>query len=46
MNKINWEKVGNFTMNTIAIAVGSLIVYVGCKIAYGVISALYTVLIK
>jgi hypothetical protein len=46
MKKINWEKVGNFIMNTIGIAMGSLIVYVGCKIAYGVISAIYVVLTK
>jgi hypothetical protein len=46
MNKINWEKVGNFILNTIGIAVGSLIVYVGCKIAIAVITALYVVLIK
>jgi hypothetical protein len=46
MKKVNWEKVVNFILGTIGFAVGSLIVYVACKIAYGVISALYTVLIK
>ena len=46
MRKINWERVGEFVMKTIAIVVGSLVVYVACKIAIAIIQSIYVVLIK
>jgi hypothetical protein len=46
MKKVNWEKVGNFIMNTIGFVVGSIIVYTAVRIAIAVITAIYVVLSK
>ncbi len=46
MKKVNWEKVGNFIMGTIAFAVGVLIVYTAVQIAIVVIESIYVVLSK
>jgi hypothetical protein len=46
MKKVNWEKVGNFIMNTIGFVVGSIIVYTAIRIAIAVIQSIYVVLIK
>jgi hypothetical protein len=46
MKKVNWEKVWDFVMKSVAIAVGSIIVYTATKIAIAVITSIYVVLIK
>jgi hypothetical protein len=46
MKKVNWEKVVNFIMGTIAFAIGSLIVYTATKIAIAIITSIYVVLTK
>lgn len=44
MKKINWEKVWEFLMKGVAIAVGSLLVWVAIKIAIAIITSVYVVL--
>jgi hypothetical protein len=46
MKKVNWEKVSNVIMNSIAFVVGSMIVYIAIRIAIAVIESIYVVLIK
>lgn len=46
MKKVNWEKVGNFIMNTIGFVVGSILVYTAIRISIAVIESIYVVLIK
>jgi len=46
MRKINWERVGEFIMKTIAVAVGSLVVYTACRIGFAIIQSIYVVLMK
>jgi hypothetical protein len=46
MKKVNWEKVINFILGTIGFVVGSMIVYIACKIAIAVITSIYVVLTK
>lgn len=42
--KVNWEKVWEFIMKGVAVAVGSLLVWVACKIAIAIITSIYVVL--
>jgi hypothetical protein len=44
--KVNWEKVWEFIMKGVAVAVGSLLVWIACKIAIAIIESIYVVLIK
>ena len=44
--KVNWEKVWEFIMKGVAVAVGSLLVWVAVKIAIAIITSIYVVLIK
>ena len=44
--KVNWEKVWEFIMKGVAVAVGSLLVWIACKIAIAIITSIYVVLIK
>lgn len=46
MRKINWEGVWEFIMKSVAIVVGSVIVYTACRIGFAILTALYVVLIK
>ena len=46
MRKINWEGVWEFIMKSVAIVVGSVIVYTACRIGYAIIESIYVVLIK
>ena len=46
MKKVNWEKVGDFIMKAIAVVMGTFLVYIATKIAIGIITAIYAVLIK
>ena len=42
--KVNWEKVWEFIMKGVAVAVGSLLVWIACKIAIAIITSMYVVL--
>ena len=42
--KVNWEKVWEFVMKGVAVAVGSLLVWIACKIAIAIITSMYVVL--
>lgn len=44
MKKVNWEKVWEFIMKGVAVAVGSLLVWIACKIAIAIITSIYVVL--
>jgi hypothetical protein len=46
MRKINWDKVVNFIMGTIAFTLGVFLTYIGFKIMVAVITSIYDVLIK
>ena len=46
MKKINWEKVGNYIMGVIGVAVGLLVLYTIGIMAIAIINAIYVVLIK
>ena len=42
--KVNWEKVWEFIMKGVAVAVGSLLAWIACKIAIAIITSIYVVL--